>query len=174
MHRFFILAVVIFLSLLAPLACAAPLQPALAGLDFLVGSWNGGVGKVAETGGTSKGTSLFTAQANGAVLLRQDHVALFDKAGKPAGGFDILMTIYSEQGAIHADYFDRAHIIHYTSAAIIPGKSVVFTTSAGSAAPAFRLVYRLASKMLTVSFAMAPPGQNAFHPIADGTLLRGD
>jgi hypothetical protein len=174
MHRFFILAVVICLSLLAPLARAAPLQPALAGLDFLVGSWNGGVGKVAETGGTSKGTSLFNAQANGAVLLRQDHVALFDKAGKPAGGFDILMTIYSEQGAIHADYFDGAHIIHYTTAAIVPGKSVLFTTNAGSAAPAFRLIYRMAGNILTISFAMAPPGQSTFHPIADGTLLRSN
>jgi len=170
------LALILAVLIWAPphAASATQLQPDLAGLSFLIGSWNSGQGKVAETGGTSQGTSLFTAEAGGAVLLRKDHVELFDKTGKPAGTFDILMTIYAEQGAIHADYFDGTHIIHYTSASIAPGKSVTFRTSPTIQAPAFHLSYELANNTLTISFAMAPPGQNSFHPIATGTLHHGD
>jgi hypothetical protein len=153
-------------------ADAAGPQPQLAGLGFLVGSWTGGDGKVAETGGVSKGTSVITVEAGGGALLRRDHVQLFDKAGRPAGGFDILMTIYADGGAVHADYLDGSHVIHYTSAAIVPGKSVTFATDTASHAPAFRLSYRLIGRTLAISFSMAPPGQTAFVPIADGTLVR--
>ncbi len=161
------------LSIMTTAAYAAPLKPALAGLNFLVGTWTSGEGKVAETGGSSKGFSRMTAEAGGAVLLRRDHVALFDKAGKPAGTFEILMTIYADAGAVRADYFDGDHIINYTSAAIVPGKSVTFTTGAAPGAPTFRLIYTKVGQDLVISFAMAPPGQASFHPIADGTLHRG-
>jgi len=161
------------LSILTTAAYAAPLKPALAGLNFLVGTWTSGEGKVAETGGSSQGLSRMTAEAGGAVLLRRDHVALFDKAGKPAGTFEILMTIYADAGAVRADYFDGDHIINYTSAAIVPGKSVTFTSAAAPGAPTFRLIYTKVGQDLVISFAMAPPGQASFHPIADGTLHRG-
>jgi hypothetical protein len=83
------------------------------GLDFLVGHWSTPTqGKVAETGGSSAGESTFTPEVGGAVLLRKDHVSLYDAAGKPTGGFDIMMMIYPEAGGIHADYADGAHIIH--------------------------------------------------------------
>ncbi len=160
------------LSVLAMRADATSLQPPLSGLGFLVGSWTGGDGKVAETGGVSKGTSVITVEAGGGALVRRDHVQLFDKAGRPAGGFDILMTIYADGGPVHADYLDGSHVIHYTSAAIVPGKSVTFATDAASHAPAFRLSYRLMGRTLAISFSMAPPGQTAFVPIADGTLVR--
>jgi hypothetical protein len=161
------------LLILTTAAHAAPLKPALAGLSFLVGTWTSGAGKVAETGGSSKGLSQMTAEAGGAVLLRRDHVALFDKAGKPAGTFDILMTIFAEAGAVHANYFDGDHIINYASADIVPGKSVTFTSGAAPGAPTFRLIYTQVGQELVISFAMAPPGQSSFHPIADGTLHRG-
>ena len=141
-------------------------------MDFLLGNWASGTGRVADTGGTSKGSSSITPEAGGAVILRRDHVLLFDKTGKPAGGFDSLMTIYQTGAAIHADYFDGTHIIHYVSATVDPGRSVVFDTAAGTGAPSFRLIYKRNQNRLAVSFAMAPPGQNAFHPIADGTLTR--
>jgi hypothetical protein len=161
------------LSMLVMTAHAAGLQPGLAGLDFLVGSWTNGAGKVAETGGSSKGSSHITVDAGGAVLLRRDHVELFDKAGKPGGSFDILMTIYAEDGGVRADYFDGDHHIHYTSAAIVPGRSVAFTSAPSAGRPVFRLIYRRAADELAISFAMAPPGQASFHAIADGTLRRG-
>jgi hypothetical protein len=161
------------LSISTTAAYAAPLKPALAGLGFLVGTWTSEAGKVAETGGSSKGVSRMTAEAGGAVLLRRDQVALFDKAGKPAGTFEILMTIYAEAGAVRAKYFDGDHSINYTSAAIVPGKSVTFTSGPAPGAPTFRLIYTQVGQALAISFAMAPPGQASFHPIADGTLHRG-
>jgi hypothetical protein len=152
-------------------ASAAPLQPELSGLGFLLGNWAGG-GKVADTGGTARGTSRITAEAGGAVLQRHDHTDLFDAAGKPTGGFDQLMTVYAEGGAIHGDYFDGSHVIHYVQAEIKPGRQVVFTSASG-AGPTFRLTYeRKAPDSLEISFAMAPPGQATFNPIATGTVHR--
>jgi len=151
---------------------AATLKPELSGLNFLVGTWVAGTGKVAETGGTSTGSSSITVEANGAVLLRRDHTNLFGKDGKPTGSFDQLMTIYQQAGVIHADYFDGDHIIHYNTAVIAPGASVTFVSPAGPGTPAFRLTYQLAKGGLAVSFAMAPPGQTSFHAIATGTLRR--
>jgi hypothetical protein len=55
-------------------------------------------------GGTSKGGSIISAQSDGNALLRVDHTELFDKAGKPAGGFHQTMLIYPDNGAIRADY----------------------------------------------------------------------
>ena len=152
-------------------ASAAPLKPELSGLAFLLGTWAAG-GKVADTGGSARGKSHITAEAGGAVLQRHDHTDLYDAAGKPAGGFDQLMTVYAEAGAIHADYFDGTHVIHYAQAEITPGKSVVFTTAPGGG-PVFRLAYELkAPDGLEIAFAMAPPGQTAFNPIATGTVHR--
>ena len=158
--------------LLAPFAVsasAASLQPPLAGLAFLLGSWSGESGNVADSGGTSRGTSQITAETNGAVLLRRDHVELVDKAAKPAGSFDILMTIYADKGAVHADYFDGEHVIHYTSVQITPGSSVVFRSSAGNG-PVFQLEYQLQGSDLAVAFGVTPPGQTASHLIASGKL----
>ena len=107
------------------------------------------------------------------LCLRRDHTDLFDAKGKPAGAFDQIMLIYPEDGAIHADYTDGQHVIHYTNSAITPGKSIVFTSSAGNG-PAFQLSYTLQSPdVLAVSVSMRPPGQATFNPIATGTLNRG-
>ena len=151
------LAALIAVVLLATTAHAQP-KPALADLSFLIGKWSAGKGRVADTGGTSTGTSTIAPAAGGAVLLRRDHTSLFDAAGHPAGGFDQLMTIYTEGDAIHADYFDPAHVIHYTQAAVRPGRSVVFSTVAAPGVPVFRLTYKLtAPDTLAINFAMAPP-----------------
>jgi hypothetical protein len=159
------------------LCCASPafaqvtLKPDLAGLGFMVGQWKSNDGKVADTGGTSSGTSTISMEADGAVLLRRDHTETFDAKGKSTGGFDQIMTIYSENGALHADYIDgEGHVIHYASASIIAGKSVTFDSAPG-AGPPFRLVYELrAPTTLAVSFGLTQSGQ--FHPIASGTLTR--
>lgn len=154
-----------------PALAQATLKPDLAGLDFMVGQWKSNDGKVSDTGGTSNGTSTISIEADGAALLRRDHTETFDAKGKSTGGFDQIMTIYSESGALHADYVDgEGHVIHYASVSVVAGKSVTFDSAAG-AAPVFRLVYELrAPTTLAVSFGLTQSGQ--FHPIASGTLTR--
>lgn len=171
------LALAAMLATAAPAAAQTPpaapvLKPAMAGLGFLVGDWSAGRGQVADTGGTSTGSSHIEAAAGGAVLLRRDQTQLFDKAGKPMGGFEQVMMVYADGGAIRAEYADGAHVIHYTSAVVEPGRSAVFTTAPGSG-PGFRLAYTLTDpRTLRIEFAMAPPGGGAPQTIASGTLTR--
>jgi hypothetical protein len=163
-----VLAVFLASLIDAVAAASGPLD----GLSFLVGSWHSDDGQVADTGGTSKGTSVFTSEIGGEAIVRRDRTELFDKSGKATGAFDQLMTIYADGGAVHADYLDGDHVIHYTSADVVPGKSVVFSSSSGPS-PIFRLTYRLESPdALKVTFGMIPPGQSEFHQIAAGTLHR--
>ena len=168
------LAIVLAGSAVASHAQAPALRPDLAGVSFLVGDWSTGKGVVADTGGTSTGSSRITVAANGTVLLRQDRTNLFDKAGKPSGGFDQIMMIYPEGGTLHADYSDGTHVIHYTQAEVVPGKSVAFSSAKQPGAPVFGLTYTLtAPDTLSVAFGMTPPGATTFNPIATGTLHKG-
>ncbi len=155
-------------------AQSSALQPGLAGLSFLVGDWKGG-GKVTENGGSAVGVSTIRPETGGLALLRRDHTDLFDAAGKPSGGFDQVMMIYPEAGAVHADFTDGTHVIHYRRGEVRPGRSVVFISDASPGAPTFRLSYDLtAPGQLTVSFSYAAPGSSAFQPIATGVLTKTD
>ena len=164
-------ALALVMAGLAVVAHAQPVKPDLASVGFLVGDWSSGKGVVAETGGSSTGSSRITVAANGAVLLRQDRTNLFDKAGKPTGGFDQIMMIYPEGGTLHGDYSDGTHVIHYTHADVVPGKSVTFSSAQRPGLPVFSLTYALtAPDTLSVTFGMTPPGASTFNPIATGTL----
>jgi len=157
------------------LAQPAPaLKPPLAGVGFLVGDWASDNGKVADTGGTSKGTSHVTVAADGWMLLRQDRNQLFDAKGKPAGGFSQTMLIYPEGGTLRGDYGDgEGHVIHYVSAQVTPGKAVTFTGAVTPGQPTFRLAYVLtAAGDLAVDFGMSPPGGGPLRPIASGLLKK--
>lgn len=168
-----VLAVAMALLAGAAGAQSAPLKLGLAGLAFLIGDWASGRGRVAQTGGTSTGSSSIEPVAGGAALLRRDHTNLFDASGKSAGGFDQVMMIYPQGDTLRADYVDGGHVIHYTSAVVVAGKSVTFASEARPGVPAFRLSYTLATPAtLAVSFSMAPPGTTEFHPIATGTLTK--
>ena len=158
-----------------PALAQSALKPPLASLGFLLGNWKSDDGKVPETGGTSKGGSTVSMQSDGWALLRQDHTELFDKDGKPAGGFHQTMVIYPDAGTVHADYVDgEGHAIHYVSAEIAPDKSVTFSSAQGQG-PLFRLHYELqAPGVMAVTFGMIPPGQKDFRPIASGTLRKTD
>lgn len=156
--------------LVAPAVSAQTLQPALQPLAFLVGDWTSDDGQVQQTGARSKGVSHITVDANGGVLLRRDHTDLVGRDGKPAGGFDQVMMIYPEAGAIAADYSDGQHVIHYRAARIEPGRSVEF---AATGMPRFRLRYAAVSPdALRVEFGVLPPGGAGETPIARGTLHR--
>lgn len=166
------------LLLLTTIAQAASAQTAapeaeLSSVSLLIGHWTSGKGQVADTGGTSSGSSTITLEANGSALLRRDHTNLFDASGKAAGGFNQIMLIYPEDGTLHADYSDGTHVIHYASAVIKPNQSVSFLSGSRPGVPSFKLSCTLASPdTLAVAFSMAPPGSSPFHPIATGTLTR--
>ncbi len=82
------------------------------------------------------------------------------------------MTIYAEGPTIRADYFDPKHVVHYSSAVVNSGRSVIFSSTAPPGAPSFRLSYILtAPDTLAVSFAIALPG-GRLHEIATGTLRK--
>ena len=107
------------------------------------------------------------------MLVGRDHNVLYDAAGMPTGGFDQIMLIYPEAGAVHTDYTDGTHVIHYHHAEVTPGRAVVFTSDAPTGAPTFRLSHTLiAAGRLAMSFAMAPPGSATFQPIATGDVTR--
>ena len=166
-------AAFILLTTISALAEPA-LKPEMSALAFLVGEWKSDDGKVADTGGTSRGISQITIEADGGALLRRDRTQLTGKDGKPAGGFSQLMMIYPEGGTIQAVYEDgEGHVIHYGSAKTDPGKSVTFTSIPLAGAPTFQLTYTLkAMDTLSVTFGMIPPGQIEFHAIAVGTLRK--
>jgi hypothetical protein len=125
---------------------------------------------VADTGGTSKGFTEITVEANGTALLSKGHTDLFDAKGAPVGQYFQILLIYPENGTLRGDYLDGVHVIHYTHAAMMPGKSVTLSSSP-SDGPVFQLTYKLqASDALEVTFGMIPPGQSTFQPIASGRL----
>lgn len=152
-------------------AQAQDLAPPVAGLGFLIGDW-AGTGK-SEHGTTDTGTSHIEAAVGGNGLLRRDHTDVTDASGKLVESFDQIMLIYPEGGTLHADYLDGAHIIHYTSATIVPGQSVTFATTTTADAPTFHLTYTKApADALGIKFEMMPPGAPAFTTIAEGTVSR--
>lgn len=162
--------------LLAGPVLAAPakkLGPELEPLGFLVGSWTAGQGTVSEADGTAAGRSTFSIEAGGGALLRRDHTTLKRSDGKRAGGMDQVMLIYPEGGGLKADYSDGARVIHYVSAQVTPGRSVVFRSAPQPGAPTFRLTYSAgAGDVLAVKFEMAAPGGTEFKPVAAGEMTR--
>jgi hypothetical protein len=160
-------------SFSAAFAQPAPAPGPLSGAAFLLGTWTSTSGTVSGKNQSARGTSSFTSEAGGAAMLRRDHTDLFDASGKALGGFDQIMLVYANGADIDADYTDGTHVIHYTSATVVPNTSVTFATGIAADRPAFRLTYRLtAPGALSVRFEMAAPGGSDFHDVATGTLVR--
>lgn len=167
------LSVVIAMAATTAIAQPATLKAPLVGVGFLVGDWKGD-GKVANTGGNSTGTSHMTVAADGWMLLRQDHTQTFDASGKTTEGFSQTILVYPEAGTLHADYGDgEGHVIPYASAAVTPGRSVVFTAPPSATGPDFQLSYALTRPDdLAVDFGMLLPGSGPIHRIARCILHR--
>ena len=163
----------ILLMLASPTIAASPaLSSDLQPLSFLIGHWTATKGE-AENGVVAKGVSSIEPAAGGTALLRRDRTDLFSTDGKPRTSFEQVMLIYPEGGALHGDYFDGTHAIHYLSATVEPGKSVTFNTAATPGPPRFRLTYTAkGADRLAVKFEMAPPGSVEFQIIASGEAER--
>jgi hypothetical protein len=176
------LVLALALSVAAPGAVARPaaLKDPLLGLGFLLGQWKSVSGKVAATGGTSKGTSRFTVAADGWMLLRQDHTDTFDNQGKPTGSFDQVMLIYFEGGKLRADYGDgEGRVIHYASVEMDPGRMASFVAPASATAPGFMLNYTATTSAdpssgpdLAVEFDMLRADGHVARNIAGGVLTK--
>ncbi|MBI3448601.1 MAG: hypothetical protein HY049_06780 [Acidobacteria bacterium] len=155
--RWISIAGVVMAAALAPARAAAP--PPLSPLDFLIGSWVAGDNSGALGPGT--GSCSFERGLQDHVIVRTNHAEYPAANGAPARKHDDLMVIFpAAGGAVEASYFDNEeHAIHYavTSPA---ANEAVFVSDAASAAPRFRLTYKLRPDGVVLGeFWIAPPGQ---------------
>ena len=154
-------------------AQASTPAPAMAKLAFMVGDWRGAQVAVADAGSADQGRSTITVEVGGNVLVRRDHTDTFTAAGQATGSFDQLMMIFAEDGAVRADYTDGKRVTHYVAGALVPGRSVDFTTEARPGVPTFRLQYlRVDPMTLRVTFQKASPGGMDFQTVAIGNLKK--
>ena len=139
--------------------------------QYLIGDWVGtGSGKPGE------GTGEFSLHydLNKKILVRKNANHLAPKPGDAATvNHEDLMVIYPHpgQGNFRADYFDsEGHVIHYS--VTCAENKTVFESDETGGGPKFRLTYEMKSKdLLTIDFAVAPPGKS-FQTYISGTAKR--
>lgn len=175
MQRIGILLILAFLAVgLTPVLAQAP-KPAdpWAGLNFLVGEWQGvGSGAPGEgVGGTS-----FAFNLDKKILVRKNWANYPPKPGEKAGiSHEDLMVIYpsNDGSTLRAIYFDNeGHVIQYTASFTQKPNTSVFETDAAQPGPRFRLTYELkADGTLDNAFSIAPPG-GEFKVYAQGLLKK--
>jgi hypothetical protein len=160
--------VILFLLLMVPAMTQAAepstLTPAMAPLQFLVGTWDAsGGGKP----GASAGTFTFDVQAGGHAILRRN------ASGTPEGHHDDVLLIDAEDSKIRAVYADsEGHVIHY-DVTVADAKTVVFSSDPSKTQPAFRLSYHQNDDgSLATKFEIAPPGKTDYSTYLEGTAHR--
>jgi len=151
-----------FAAIVAALVLAAPLAADdLARLKFLIGRW-----QAIDTAAGESGSFTFELAVQDHLMLRRNEAIYQASDRRPASRHDDLMAIYSEDGALKADYFDNeGHVIRY-SVQPREGNRVVFVSDAKTSEPRYRLSYSIAADgVLTGSFEVAAPGSgDAFKP----------
>jgi len=133
---------------------------ALAGLQFLVGDW-----VAVDTPAGESGSFAFKPAVQGRVIVRTNEANYAATADRPASRHDDLLVIYSENGAVKADYFDsEGHVIRYAVTADANGAT--FVSAPDTREPRYRLSYRRdSSDALLGTFEVAAPGSpDAFKP----------
>jgi hypothetical protein len=147
---------------LSPQARAQQETPAdpWAACRFLVGDW---VGEGTGQPGSSTGSFSFRPDLGGKVMVRRNHTEITLGPALPPGVHDDLLVVYpaAKELPLRAIYFDNeGHIIEYEVQSSEDHKTLTFLSKPDSHSPRFRLVYtRKSADQITVSFAIAPPGQ---------------
>ncbi|SNT39511.1 hypothetical protein SAMN05421770_11123 [Granulicella rosea] len=147
-------------SLAFSLPAAARQDTQFTPLSFLFGTWSAATAASGATGATALGDYTFRPDLKGKVITRTGSL----DACKGPQGFDCdhhdMLTIYPENGALHAIYFDNeGHTIHYDIATPDANTAVFLSNTPG---PQFRLIYHLEGKVMTGKFQFAPPGSKDF------------
>ncbi len=127
----------------------------LAPLRFLIGNWT-----AVQANGS--GTSAFTVEVQGNVVVRKNHAEYPASPGRPAGVHDDLMIVYGEAGSdiLRALYVDNeGHEIRYSAKSSGPG-DVTFLSEETAGSPLYRLRYSAVSAdTVAGAFDFAPPGK---------------
>lgn len=154
-----ILSLALAISIGRSLAFAQP--DVLSPLRFLIGEW-----QAIDTPAGETGAFAFKFGAQDHIIVRTNEAVYAATAEHPASRHDDLMVVYSERGAIKADYFDNeGHVIRY---AVEPrvGSAVAFVSEPIAGEPRYRLTYTMsATGTLLGSFEIASPRvPDAFKP----------
>lgn len=144
-------------------AAPAPvaLDPALAPLQPLIGTWEG-------SDPARHATGRFTLQPDlgGKVLLRRN------RNDDPQGHHDDLMIVFGSPAGLRASYFDNeGHVIEY--AVVASAGQIELLSDPVPQQPRFRLRYDLhGSDELAIDFAIAMPGSSEFRHYTGGVVHR--
>jgi len=153
-----LVACIVGFALASSLSGSAQADP-LAGLRFLLGDW-----RAVDLPAGESGAFTFRVDVQGRVIVRTNEANYAATADHPASRHEDLMVIFTEGGAIRAEYFDsEGHVIRY-SAQTRPN-AVVFVSDPAPREPRYRLTYTAgADGVLAGSFELAPPGSDTFKP----------
>ena len=152
-----------WITVLLAVVVSAPLSAQsdpFARLQFLVGEW-----VAVETPAGESGSFTFKPDVQGHVIVRTNEANYAATADRPASRHDDLLVVYSENGALKADYFDsEGHVIRYAVTA--DSDHATLLSAPDPRQPRYRLSYRRdSSGMLLGTFEVAPPGSpEAFKP----------
>lgn len=146
----------------------------MGGLPVPHGDWTG-VGS-GQPGEASSGSTTFSLDLDGKVLVRTNRAEYPPKAGEKSGVVHKdLLIVYRQpgDGLFRAIYFDNeGHVIHYAVSFPPKQPSVVFDSEASEKGPRFRLVYGVIKDgALSVEFFFARPGEE-LKPYVTGLLKK--
>jgi hypothetical protein len=154
------LSTVSILMLASPGVSSAQSGPNLAGLQFLLGEWEGIGDQAGATGGFS-----FAPGVQNRVIVRTNFSNTPADSSHPASRHDDLMIVYVEGSAVRADYFDsEGHVIRYFVDA--RRGEAIFVSEIKPTEPRYRLTYtQTSATTISGRFEVAPHGKpEAFAP----------
>ncbi len=163
----------VLLLVAVPLYAQSFRQPGLPvkTFSFLLGNWVS-----VQQPGEESGTSIFSLEAQGSVVLRKNHAEYPASARGPAGVHDDIMMIFrgGSPDTLRATYADNeGHLIEYVVGSPREGE-VLFTSEPSSTSPRYRLWYgRVTADTVAGRFEVAPQGRpDAFARYLEWRMVR--